>query len=1154
MSLAAPTPAQRRAADPGRSVWVTANAGTGKTSVLTDRSLRLMLAGAPPESILCLTFTKAAAAEMTLRVERRLASWATHQDAELRAELEGLTGAAPTATTMARARQLFAQVLDLPRGLMIMTIHGFCGALLRRFPVEAGIAPHFEPIDERTAGELMAEAREAMLLDARDPDTAVGDALAKLAVLLADTSLSDALAEMLSARARLTRRVDEAGGIEPLLAGLWTRLGVSRTSEPILIERAFCEGAADREALAVAANLLAAKKKAKTQAEAGAVILGWLGAPADERLATLQAYRSSFVTQKGELKKNVASEALRRDHPDVVSTLHTECERLRAMEERIRALLVGRRTEALLRVGWRVIEHYEARKRHRAALDFDDLIERTRLLLDRGSDWVLYKLDQRIEHLLVDEAQDTSPAQWEIALRLSEEFFTGAGQHSHPRTLFVVGDEKQSIYSFQGADLANLRRVRARLDTQAAAMVAGTPATESTGGLVETVLDRSFRSTRAVLDLVDAVLALPEARTGVVAEGSSVCHDTARPNDAGLVELWPLAVAAEPAEDAEPWPLPGAVPRTDEPQRAVARAIAATIRGWLDRGERLTANGARIRAGDVMILLSRRGIAQEHLIRALKQAGLPVAGADRLTLTGHIAVMDLMALGRALLLPEDDLTFACLLKSPLVGLDDDDLMRLTAERGPSSLLERLRALAGDDPRLAAAYARIEGWLARADFMPPFEFFCHVLGPEGGRRRLVGRLGREALEPIEAFLGQCLAYESGHPASLEGFLHWLGQGEQELKRDPEGAADAVRVLTVHGAKGLEAPIVFLADAGPRGGSPVDRLIWDEDSNLPFWRARQEEREPLTQAAVIAEQEREADERRRLLYVALTRARDRLYITGWAGRTASASAWHDLCAAALHRLDGVIEVEQSLGPQFTGPIHRYTRGVPGAQEEHRLAVAVPVPLPTWATAPAPSEPPTPRPLAPSRLAADEPGHGALAGADAAARIRRGELIHRLLELLPALADAERAFAAERWLARSAGDLPAADRADLAAEVLAVLAMPALAPAFAPGSRAEQSLCGSIAGRAFTGQVDRLAVTADTVLVVDYKTGRMPPCSVAETPPAYLRQMAAYSCIVQELWPGRRVSAGLLWTQAPRLDLLPAALLAAHAPRAVPERGVA
>ena len=479
---------------------------------------------------------------------------------------------------------------------------------------------------------------------------------------------------------------------------------------------------------------------------------------------------------------------------------------------------MARRSEALLRVAFAAIDAYEELKSQRAVLDYDDLIERASELLHRPgkTEWVLYKLDARIDHILVDEAQDTSPRQWAIVLKLTEEFFAGAGARDGARSLFVVGDEKQSIYSFQGADLASFRSVRERLQVRAAA--ADRP-------ILGELLDRSFRSVPAVLAVVDAVFALPEAQGGVGEPGRVMHHETERANAPGLVELWPLARPAEAEPAGEPWPLPGVPRNRDEPERRVARAIARTIRDWLDRREILESTGLPVRPGDVMILLGRRGILQERLVRALRQAGVPAAGADRLALSEHIAVRDLVALGRAVLLPEDDLNLACLLKSPLLGLDEDDLFQLAWDRGEASLFDRLRDAANvETGRFEHALARLTSWMDRADFMPPFEFYTWALGAGGGRRRLLARLGPEAAEPIEAFLSQTLAYEQGHPATLEGFLHWLGLGSDQLKRDPDLARDVVRVTTVHGAKGLEAPIVFLADAGPRGASRRGRIHW------------------------------------------------------------------------------------------------------------------------------------------------------------------------------------------------------------------------------------------------------------------------------------------------------------------------------------------
>lgn len=1154
-----PTPAQRRAADPQASVWVTANAGTGKTRVLSDRVLRLLLEGAAPEGVLCLTFTKAAAIEMTTRIEERLAAWATAAEPELQAELEALTGEPPSPERLRAARRLFAQVLELPQGLAVMTIHALCGSLLRRFPLEAGVAPHFETIDERTQGELMQEAREQVLRAARaGGEGPLAKALEVLAVTLGEGSLTEALAELLGQRLRLLRaRAAVGGGTEALIAAVYRALGAEPGHEPTLLEEAACaDGVFDGEALLHAARALAAGTE--KDCERGRLIVTWLNAASGDRVRLLLEYKRCFLRADGGPLQRLGTKKVLQDER-VLRALTHEQARLARLADAIRGLLIARRTEALLRVAFATIDAYERLKGHQAALDYEDLIERTRELLHRPgkTEWVLFKLDARIDHVLVDEAQDTSPLQWAIVEKLCEEFFAGAGARGEGRTLFVVGDEKQSIYSFQGADLANFRRVKERIAARAEA--ARRP-------IRFELLDRSFRSVPAVLELVDAVFALPEAKAGVVEPGAAVHHATERAHAPGLVELWPLAQPAALGPSEEPWPLPDAPRVSDEPERRVARAIARTVARWLAGGERLESTGQPIRAGDVLVLVAKRGIVQELVIRALKQAGVPVAGADRLSLREHIAVKDLIALGRAMLLPEDDLNLACLLKSPLLGLAEDDLFALAWGRGEASLIERLREAAEREPdRFGGIYARLAGWLQRADFLPPFEFYTWVLGADGGRRRLLARLGPDAIEPIEAFLGQTLAYEDGHPASLEGFLHWICLGSDELKRDPEKARDVVRVTTVHGAKGLEAPIVFLADAGPRGQARRGRLLWgpaaEGGPELPFWRAAKAEREALTAAIAERDDEREREERRRLLYVALTRARDRLCVTGWLPRrgkpeaagegeegegAAKEPSWHELVRRAMERLPGVERFTPELGRGFEGEGLRLRRGIAvAAAAPEPEAQAIPdEPPPAWLGQLAPVEPAAARWLAASRLDGDEPAPVSPAGTGQA-QLRRGALLHRLLRLLPDLAPAERGLATEHLLAAWAGDLPAEARGELATAALGLFARPELALLFGPGSRAEQPLAGVVGGQPIVGQVDRLAVTTTEVLIVDYKSDRLPPASPAATPVAYLRQLAAYRALLRSIYPGRAVRAGLLWTVGPRLDFLPTELLDRHEP---------
>jgi ATP-dependent helicase/nuclease subunit A len=432
-------------------------------------------------------------------------------------------------------------------------------------------------------------------------------------------------------------------------------------------------------------------------------------------------------------------------------------------------------------------------------------------------------------------------------------------------------------------------------------------------------------------------------------------------------------------------------------------------------------------------------------------------------------------------------------------------------------------------------------------MPPFELYTHVLGAGRGRERLLARLGPDAAEPIEAFLGQALAYERGHPASLEGFLHWLELDPRQLKRDPEQARDAVRVMTVHGAKGLEAPIVILADAGPHGDPHAGRLIWHEDE-LPLWR---HSRFRHCAAAIEADRRRQREERQRLLYVALTRARDRLYITGWHNRKPPRDAdpcWHAMVAMALAEHETIERFPLTLGRLYEGEALRLQLGAPAAPPQVVTGyTAAELPLPAWVRLPAAEERAARRPLAPSRLAAEEPGPDSPAGTVARDRIRHGLLVHRLLQVLPELPEPARDDAGRRLLERIAPDLPPEARAGLLTETLAVLRLPGLEPLFAPGSRAEQPICGMIGEESFAGQIDRLAVTDDAILIVDYKTTRQPPASMEAAPVAYLRQLAAYSLLLRQIYPGRDIVAALLWTQGPRLDRLPQALLDRHHPDA-------
>jgi ATP-dependent helicase/nuclease subunit A len=1147
--------AQREAADPAGSAWVSANAGSGKTRVLVDRVARLLLAGAQPHTILCLTFTKAAAAEMRGRLSQRLGGWTACADAVLAAELADLAGPAAAAdpALLARARQLFALTLDAPGGMRVQTIHSFCESLLRRFPAEARIGVDFAVADDIETAALLAGARDRLLAGTAE-DALARDALEDL-VLRADAAGIDTLLTTLAGDRRRLRRLLAAHGGDPerAIAALAASLEVDPAMREDALEAAFVAAmplATMREAAdSLARGKVTDQNRARALAEC-------LAAP--EPRAALEPWLSVFLTKQGDVRKQLATKDVQKASPTLLPALQAEAERCLGFVQGQLKLRQFRVSAAVTRLGTRLVAHYEAAKRARALLDYDDLIFRALALLeDEDAAWVRYRLDGGIDHILVDEAQDTSEEQWRLVELLTEEFFAGEGAAGdRPRTLFAVGDEKQSIFSFQGADREAFGRARAGFAARVAAAGRRFSAVE---------LAYSFRSTPAVLDVVDRLFAHAAARAGVAAEPTR--HAAIRTGDIGLFELWPLVEPPDAGAETA-WDAPLDYVAETAPRAVLAERIAGMVRGWLDCGEALAPGGRAIRAGDVLILVRRRNGFFVEMVRALKACGVPVAGADRLVLAAHMAVQDLLSLGEFALLPRDDYALACLLKSPLCGLGDDDLIRLCPRR-EGSLWATLRARAGEDPRWSAAAADLARWLALAERVPPFEFFARVLGADGGRARVLARLGAEANDPLDEFLALALAFEREHVPSLQGFLHWFDRGGAEVKRDMEQGRDEVRVMTVHAAKGLEAPIVFLPDTlSPPAGRHDPKLFWPEAPHgaaapvliLPGGSANDT---ALSAAARQAARLARMEEYRRLLYVATTRPRDRLYVCGWAERAlpdpeAAAedaadqgeagqgeadqgeATWHALLDAALRGKPGVREVDLPWGgPKALrlGPVD--DAGVAAGLGVAATAPATPgaAPLPGWALAPAPAEPPPPAALSPSSIgvAQSQAGEGPATQSDAA---RRGTLLHRLFELLPAMASGQRAEGARRIVARAVPELPLPEREALAAEAMAVLdAFPEL---FGPEARAEVPVIGTVAGHAVAGQIDRLVIRPDEILIVDFKSNRAPPGAAEDVSTAYAAQLALYRALLAPLYPGRVLRCRLIWTATASATDLPAALL--------------
>jgi ATP-dependent helicase/nuclease subunit A len=1164
---------QRDAADPTASVWVSANAGTGKTHVLTMRVLRLMLAGTAPERILCLTYTKAASAEMSKRIFETLAKWVVLSDADLRYALgnDKFLDREPTVDEMAMARTLFTRATETPGGLRVQTIHAFAERLLQRFPLEAGVTPGFTILDEETSRTLRREATDAVLsLASRNKSSDLGRALQAAVVYAADDRFDEVLADALKYREWL----EAAERLEARKPG--GPAGLDATQELFEAHFGVRPGATRGSICDEIGKLLSDADLTHIRD----VLQG--GSANDQKLAEKITYAlrattpydradelcGVFFKSDGAPRDKLLTNGLKAKNPELEPILDRASSRFIALWNELRGADAVQATMALVRLASAVMQRYTDAKAHRAALDFDDLIDKTRSLLRSGgsAEWVLYKLDNGLDHILVDESQDTSPAQWQVVEALAAEFFSGSGAREEVRTVFAVGDEKQSIYSFQGAAPDMFARMGGHFADIA----------KSASIPWRTIpLNLSFRTVEPVLRAVDQVFADATRTPGVEASGKAIRHIAKRFGHSGLVEIWPTELPDDimPPDAWSPLEEQTAEP----PVVRLANRIADTIKR-LTSGEKLASTGRPISPGDIIILVRKRQPFTAPMVAALKARGIPVAGADRMRLTEQIAVQDMLSLGDFLTLPEDDLALAEVLKSPMFGFDDDDLLKLAHGR-KGTLWKALLDNAGLNARFETAATTLKRWRKAADFRPPFEFFADLLDRDGMRAKLIGRLGPEAADPLDEFLSLALTYDDSAPPSLSGFLAFMRDGNREIKRDMEHGRNEVRVMTVHGAKGLEAPIVFLPDtcsaksAGSNGGKPMKLadLVRPEGMPEPFvWPVKNTSKLEPIRTARAAIEAREREELHRLLYVAMTRARDRLYVAGFEGKKSrDKGCWYDLITEGLAR--SLTRVEAA--PGFEVMRLETPQAVPPEAPKGELtAHHAPVALPSWASARAPREPQLTVPLSPSQLAPyDHDSEGepvaapppkdelqeaaplAPAAMSDGNRFLRGTLTHALLEHLPAFDAKTWPKVAKAFVAERGKGLTSRAQASVVKEALAILEDPAFAPVFSATSRAEVPIVAVIPRPSGTGpalriagQIDRLVELPNEVLIIDYKTNRSTPRTPEDVAPVYLYQLAAYRLAVAEIFPGKTVRAALLWTDGARLMEVSSAHLDTYASR--------
>ena len=1120
--------AQAAASDPLVHAALSASAGTGKTHVLTSRVLRLLLRGTPPSSILCLTFTKAGAAEMANRLGERLAHWVRLPDEALKKELFAL-GERNDPLAVDRARRLFAEVLDAPGGgLRIQTIHSFAQALLASFPAEAGVVPGFRPIEGRAENELARRTLAALLEEAEaSKESQLIDDVSTLSLRLGEAGAEGYLMDC----ARSHEAMGALGDPQTIEARLFGLLGVDGSDPAAEMQRRLGHDELD---LDLFERLIAANRAwgTETGKKIVANLTTFLGSPRAGRVSLLDDIGSGLLTAKGEPCKSKPKQVQAEpDYNELVAEFANWLVELRTL---VRACELARIQAAGLRAGQSFARSYVRAKQAQGVADFDDLIAWTRQLFEQPGmgEWVRYKLDQRTDHILVDEAQDTNADQWAIVDALAEEYFTGNPEAEHLwRTLFMVGDYKQAIFGFQGTNPKEYEQFRARISARAATLLEAADQAEIRAREFRDLsIDASFRSSPPVLEVVDSLIKDVGFRMMGLAEPPNP-HTPYHADRPGRVELWPAfetAIEAEAEEGEEGW--------IDEPARLYADAIARQVKRWLADAPVMATSKRPLSAGDILILVRSRTELASLIVARLYAQGVPVAGIDRLHLHKPLAVKDLLSAISFAVQPLDDLNLAALLVSPLIGWDQQQLYDLAYNR-KGKLWTELASRREERPHWTAAHGILAGWLAMADYVTPARFLETILsGPLDGRRKLLRRLGEAARDPIEELVASALAFEQEEIASLDRFLAWFGQGKVEVKRDPAAPSNAVRVMTVHGAKGLEAPLVILADAthDPEkvgGTSPVMEVPIPGVGKVPIIRPRKDECATIFRAIIDAAKEADRDEHWRLAYVGLTRAAERLVVAGVKPRRdVPQGSWHAATARAMQSLGAASTEIEGWGSAL---VWEGARAAP-ARARPRKVTLEPITVPDWLRSFAPVEARPPRPLAPSQIVEDREASPPPTP-EMREAARRGTLLHALFERLPGVADADRMALAQRWLARM-GVTDDSGR-EIASAACSVIADPAYADLFGPSSLAEAPIAAILAdGRVIAGAVDRLCIGEDLVRVIDFKTGRSVPSDLGSVPPGHRAQMEAYAEALAVIFPGRRIEASLLYTSGPRLITLP------------------
>ncbi len=1218
------TDAQATAANPYQHAWVSANAGTGKTKVLSDRYLALLLAGNKPEQILCLTYTNAGAGEMANRITSQLSRWAYIPESDLIDEITTLEKPyikhiQPSQQTqtnqyqltrdkIAKARQLFTDVLDCPEGLKIQTIHAFCQSILARFPLEAQISPALKLIEDHQVTNIVANATNIFLQKHLE-----NPRIHKALSILIDETAPSNISLLFDA---IQNEINEQNftQIDDLIKQ-W--LGSDQALEPITLTKQIVTERLldDQDLYAIIEHKIGRDKNSYPPLQS------WLAYNAQDRLKHFELYQNYFLTKKAtiitafENKRRKAHDQNDITELDLATRCQKEANRILDLLHRIDNIRLAQNTRAMFDIFKVLAPIFDHEKKRQGVVTYNDLINLTASLFSSSDtkDWVLYKLDHNIRHILIDEAQDTNPKQWKIIAELCALFFTSddsfyvASQEQSkpksqrnanhifgkqlqwlPRTLFAVGDIKQSIYRFQGARPIYFEEHRKRFSTLSK---------QSNVGFENVPMQTSFRSGNAQLQLIDQVFANDEVPLSE--QKITPKHQSYQNTRHGHVELWPVLrpqTNLSSDQTVQSLPAPSCL-------QLLCTQIADTIKSmigtcWVSSKQRYA------REGDFMILVAKRRPLMDPLTRALRKAGIAVSPGDKTNLLDEPAIIDIMSLLRFLSLPQDDLSLAEALRSPFIGANEQDIMDLVADKfthNRQSIWETL--LHQHTTHLNPAIIWLKKLLSATDQIALYDLIrmCLDLACPGpfldqknssasdipiitGRCALAQRLGNDINHQLESFSEFVSQYEIEQPSSLGAFIEYAQERASSLqKKQAKTNQNHVHIVTVHSAKGLEAPIILLPENIRSDNPKSDAISNIENENglqITINKPAKWIGNCIDDFIAFGKQQEEY-EKNRLLYVALTRSEDRLIIMAADNKSETNKkpyqgppkhTWYTKISNGLHRLANTNgfqrqELVQN-NPNFTwyGPKLIYETGYSQLQSSKPTPTSAPDPieLPAWVHTTLPLERETSAIITPSKIATS-PNKHAKAFAKPANKLAllRGRFIHLLLEKLPNYQATSHLSIALR-IAKQFYGLPQPTIDEAIDTCMTILNDPVFADIFTNKSRGELGFASTLNANTLAhimpkadlhdlqsnkskngntliiGRIDRLVITNTHVLIVEYKSNVSIPKKPEAISNHILAQLSAYYHAAEQIYPNKPIQVAILWTHAPSLMHVPNHLL--------------